>query len=341
MDRMVVDGYGKFVGVRENQVVVKEKGKIIAYELAENLRQVLITGKGSISFDAMNLIAENGVDLVVINWKGEVTAKLSSASMRTVKTRREQYYAYNDSRAVHISKNIALAKIKNQYALLGTLAKRRKDSDPESAETLTQMRTKISTQIPALEQIRSRTIDSARERIMGIEGNCSSYYWNGFASVIPDDFNFNDRSGRYAKDPVNAMLNYGYGILQGEVWRGVHFAGLDPYGGFLHVDRPGRPSMVLDLMEVFRQQLIDKTIVRLVSKKMVSPSEFSMEEGLCRLSDSARKKLLSEVLGKFEDYVRVENERMRWCDLIVKQAREIAKYLREEVRAYEGFYLRW
>ncbi|MDI6903701.1 MAG: CRISPR-associated endonuclease Cas1 [Methanocellales archaeon] len=341
MDRLVVNGYGKYVGTRENQIVVKEKGKIIAYELAEKLRQVLITGRGSISFDAMNLLAENGVDLLVVDWKGEVKARLSSPSMRTVKTRREQYYAYNDKRGVRISKNIALAKLRNQYAVLGTLAKRRKETKPESAETLTQMRNEISAQIPVLEQIKSRTIDNARETIMGVEGICSSYYWRGFASVIPEDFSFNDRSGRYARDPVNAMLNYGYGILRGEVWRAVHFAGLDPYGGFLHVDRPGRPSMVLDLMEEFRQHLVDKSVVRLITKRMVSPNDFALEQGLCKLSDSARKKLLSEILGKFEDYVRVGSNKMRWCDLIVKQARDVAKYLRGETTSYEGFYQRW
>jgi CRISPR-associated protein Cas1 len=137
------------------------------------------------------------------------------------------------------------------------------------------------------------------------------------------------------------MLNYGYGILEGEVWRAVHYAGLDPYGGFLHVDRPGRPSMVLDLMEEFRQQVVDKSVFALVAKNVITPTDFELVEGMCRLSDKARKALISEIVGKFESYVRVGDIKLRWCDLILKQTRDVAKYLRGELTKYDAFYLRW
>jgi len=63
--------------------------------------------------------------------------------------------------------------------------------------------------------------------------------------------------------------------------------------------------------------------------------------GACRLSDKARKLLIQEIVGRFEEYVRVEDIKIRWCDLILRQAREVAKYLRKETTKYEGFYLRW
>lgn len=341
MERLVVDGYGKYVGKRGNQIVVKEHGKVLHYVIAEKLRQVIITGGGSIGFDTINLLAENGVDLIVIDWKGNVTARLSSPEMRTVSTRREQYYAYNDKRSCHLAKSFIRAKAKNQHAVLGTLAKTRKETNPESAELLIRMRDEISNKIPMIEQMRTSKVDDIRETIMGIEGSCSNLYWNGISSIISEDFQFKGRSGRYAPDGINAMLNYGYSVLEGEIWRAVHFAGLDPYGGFLHADRPGKPSMVLDLMEEFRQQVVDKTVFALVSKKIVSPNEFTKEEGICKMSDFARKRLITEILETFESYVRVGLEKIRWCDLFVKQARGVAKYLRKETAIYEGFYLRW
>lgn len=341
MERLIVDGYGKYVGKRANQIVIKEGGKVKHYVVAEKLRQVLITGHGSIGFDAMNLLAENGVDLIVINWKGDVTARLSSPAMRTVATRKEQYYAYKDERSGHLAKNFAFAKAKNQYAFLGTLAKSRKDSAPEIAEMVMKRRDEILNQFQGFERLKDAPVDRIRETLNGLEGHCAYLYWDAIERVIPGEFGFRGRSGRYAKDGVNAMLNYGYGVLEGEVWRAVHFAGLDPYGGFLHVDRPGRPSMVLDLMEEFRQQVVDKCVIALISRRVVKESDFSIDEGLCRLSDSARKALLTEILQKLEDYVRAGSERIRWCDLILKQSRNVAKYLRKEVSAYEGFYLRW
>ena len=341
MERLIVDGYGKYVGKRENQIVVKQEGKILYYVVAEKLKQVVITGHGSIGFDAINLLAENGVDLIVIDWKGDVCARLSSPEMRTVSTRKEQYYAYNDRRSGHLAKNFIIAKVKNQYAVLGTLAKTRKETSPNTADILMNAREDISKQLETIENLNEKKVDDIRETLNGLEGNCSAIYWKSLQSIIPEEFGFKDRSGRYAEDGVNAMLNYGYGILEGEVWRAIHFAGLDAYGGFLHVDRPGKPSLVLDLMEEFRVQLVDKNVIALVSKKVISATDFSIQNGLCRLSDNARKTLIKEIVGKFEEYLQYKDEKMRWCDLIVRQAREVAKYLRNEISVYEGIYLRW
>jgi CRISPR-associated protein Cas1 len=137
----------------------------------------------------------------------------------------------------------------------------------------------------------------------------------GISEIIPEEFRFKERSGRYAQDPVNALSNDGYALLEGEVWTAVHYAGLDPYGGFLHVDRPGTPSMVLDLMEEFPQQLVDKTIIALVSNREISPEGFQMEQGVCRMDNAVRKAVLKEVLDRFEDYVRHRDEKRRWTDI--------------------------
>jgi len=341
LKRLVVDGYGKFVGQQSNRIVVKEKGRILHHERAEDLRQVVISGSGSISFDAMELLGSLGVDLIVINWRGEVTARLASRDMRTVQTRRDQYYAFRENRSGILAQQFILAKMKNQYATLGTLAKSRKDTSPDVADELINKRESVSEFIKKVESLEIKPIDHIRSSLMGLEGIASTHYWEGIGAIIPEEFKFNCRSGRYAEDPVNALLNYGYALLEGEVWRGVHYAGLDPYGGFLHVDRPGRPSMVLDLMEEFRQQLIDKTIIGLLTKGEVSYTDFTMEEGVCRMGDSTRKLLLRTVLEHFEKYMRYKDEQRRWTDMILMQARDLASYLRGESSRYEGFYLRW
>jgi len=341
VNRLVVDGYGKFIGRQSERIVVKEKGSIIHHAKMDDLRQVVISGSGGISFDAMELLASQGVDLIVVSWKGEITARLASRDMRTVQTRREQYYAYREERSGVIAKQFVLAKMRNMYATLGTLAKTRKESSPDTAEKLTEKRETISSHIRQLEGVKPEPVDHIRGTLMGIEGIASAHYWDGIISTIPDDFGFSNRSGRYAEDPVNSMLNYGYALLEGEVWRGVHYAGLDPYGGFLHVDRPGRPSMVLDLMEEFRQQLVDKTVIALVSRREVTPTDFSVEEGTCRMNDGTRKLLLKTVLGRFEEQMRYREEQRKWTDMILLQAREVAAYLRGDRPSYEGFSLRW
>ncbi|MEN3016455.1 MAG: CRISPR-associated endonuclease Cas1 [Candidatus Methanosuratincola petrocarbonis] len=341
MKRLIVDGYGRFIKREGDQIVVTEKGKVIHRVLAEELRQVLITGNGGISFDAMELLGECGVDLIKVDWKGEVVCRLSSSMMRTVQTRREQYAAYNDHRGGHISKAIITSKLKNQYAVLGSLAKVRVEASPSAARMLLDGREYISKQIPEVMQLPEVRPSEIRGTLMGIEGNCSKVYWEAISNILPKDFCFNGRSGRYAKDPINAMLNYGYALLEGEVWHGVHYSGLDPFGGFLHVDRPGKASMVLDLMEEFRQQIVDKSVIALVTREMIKVDDFEVVEGICRLGDRSKRILIDSIESTFEEYVRYKEVKIRWTDLIMNQAVEIAKYLRGESSKYEPFYLRW
>lgn len=345
MDRLVVDGWGKFVGVENKQIVVKERkeGKysVIHRCLPSDLRQVVISGKGSMSTSAMEALADNGVDVILLDWRGKVKARISPPVMRTVNTRREQYLAYDGPRGAQLAREFVYSKMRNQMAVLGTLAKTRKETQPNAAATLKDARNAISEWIEPVEELKCTSCDDIRGQLLGMEGNASASYWNAVASIIGEEFEFEGRSGRYASDPLNAMLNYGYAVLEGESWRAIHYAGLDPYGGFLHVDRPGRPSMVLDLMEEFRQQLVDKTIFKLFSRNQVKSEQFSLEDGVCMIDDKPRKLLLSELLSKLENRVRYKNRNIRWTDLLLKQARGIAKLLRGESKTYEGFWLRW
>ncbi|MCS7131380.1 MAG: CRISPR-associated endonuclease Cas1, partial [Hadesarchaea archaeon] len=129
--RLVVDGFGKFLGRKGETMVIRENGKIIARLQPQELEQVIISGKGAVSTDALRLLAEHGVDVLIVDFRGEVLAILMSPMMKTVSTRREQYLAYKDERGVRVGKEFVRAKIKNQMAILYTLAKRRVDTQPE------------------------------------------------------------------------------------------------------------------------------------------------------------------------------------------------------------------
>ncbi|MBU7036432.1 MAG: CRISPR-associated endonuclease Cas1 [Theionarchaea archaeon] len=340
MERLAIDGYGRFLGTELGQIVVKEKGKVIERKNPLTLRQIVFSGKGSISSEAVRLLGAHGVEVLFLDFDGSVVARVSPPMLKTVSVRKEQYFAYQDERGVLLSKEFVKAKMRNQIALLGGLAKHRKDTQPDIASQIQDMRTHVEKQTETLEKISGSCIDEVRDVIQGIEGSASSHYWKGFSLIIPEEFAFSTRSGRYAADPVNSMLNYGYGILQGEVLRAIHFTGLDPYAGYLHVDRSGRSSLVLDFMEEFRQQTIDKVVVRLVTRGQVRDKDFEMKEGLCRIRKEGRKLLLKEILERFEDFVRIENQRIAWCNVILKQARLITTFLRGQ-GAYTGFYLRW
>ncbi len=108
------------------------------------------------------------------------------------------------------------------------------------------------------------TCDEVRGELMGLEGTGGRLYWKQIGNMLPDELGFEGRSHYSRKrrpDAVNAALNYGYGILTSHVWGAAMNAGLEPFAGFLHVDRSGKPSLVLDLMEEFRQPVVDRAIL--------------------------------------------------------------------------------
>lgn len=337
--RLIVDGYGKSLGKRDNQIVIRENGHEVDYFLAEDLSQVIITGKGSVSFDALQLLARHQVDMVVLNWTGDVIYRLSPPEIRNVQARREQFLGYDDERSGFLSKEFIRAKLENQKSVLGSIAKHREDDNPIYGDLL-KFKSKISEYIERLMRVETRPVDYIRGKIFGIEGKASIEYWKGIALVVPAGFGFRSRSGRGATDGINAMLNYGYGILKGYVWRSIHLASLDPYAGFLHADRWGRASMVFDLIEEFRQQIVDRTILSLVNHHQVKESEFTMEDGICRMTNRVRRLLISKVLDKMESKIRYGNNHITWAGLINHQANLLAKYLKGEA-IYKGFYRRW
>ena len=123
--RLIIDGFNKTINKRDNQIVIKEDGKEIDYFLPKDLKQIIILGKGAITFDAIALLAEANVDLIAINWRGEIKYRLASKEHNNVQIRKQQYQSLNDSRSGYLAKKFIESKIKNQRYTIATLSKSR------------------------------------------------------------------------------------------------------------------------------------------------------------------------------------------------------------------------
>jgi CRISPR-associated protein Cas1 len=344
--RLVVDGFGKYLGIENGLIAVKEKGKALRKVRPEDLKQVLIIGKAAISSDAIKLLLRNRVDVVFLDFNGSILGRLSHPLIGTAKTRREQYLAYNDRRGVHLAKEFVRAKMANQMAILTNLAKARKGSNPEMAESLLEAKREIDDCLNELDGLEAERIDDVRERLLGIEGKASKQYWDALSLVIPEEYRFNGRRGieigspRYARDIVNAMLNYGYSILLAECVKAVELVGLDPYAGFLHVDVSGRSSLAIDLMENFRQQVVDRVVLRLISYKQIKSEDCEERNMVCQLSDNARRLLLASLLERLDSKTQYRGRNLAYSSIILLHARDVVAFLRGE-RRYEGFVQKW
>lgn len=333
--RLIIDGFNKTINKRDNQIVIKEDGKEIDYFLPKDLKQIIILGKGAITFDAIALLAEANVDLIAINWRGEIKYRLASKEHNNVQIRKQQYQSLNDSRSGYLAKKFIESKIKNQKSLIATLSRNRK-----GVEFLDVRKDKLDGLAKALNDVKNRPSEKIRSEIFGIEGMASQEYWQGFRYVIADELNFTNRSGKGAKDIVNSMLNYSYAILASEVLKSLHMSGLDPYAGFLHADLYGRTSLVFDVMEEFRQQIVDRSILRLVNLGQIENDDFEIRDNFVYIGEDCRKLLVKTVFDKLNSEVTFNGVKKTYSDFIEIESKNIVNFLMYQTQ-YKTFYIRW
>ncbi len=330
--KLVIDGYNKSIHKKDNRIVIYEKDKIIDTVKADLINDIIIIAKGYITFDAMNLIAENNIKLIAVNPRGQLTYTLESPDWENVKVRKEQYKLSENKKGLQISKELIISKIKNQKATLTTLNKNKQ------LKRVLNHRQKIS---ECINQILDLNIygnnDELRMKIMGIEGKASNEYWNGVKYFIPKEIGFESRTKK-PTDLLNSMLNYGYAILASEITKSILTHGLDPYCGFLHFDRYGRTSLTFDLIEPFRQQIVDKTAISLINRKQISADDLDKRNNTIKLE--ARKIIAGKILDKIYSTITYDGKIVSYSDLIQKQCDEIVKVLLNNGK-FEGFYLRW
>lgn len=337
MSILVVDDFGCFVGKSGDSVVVRKGKEVLVQRPFEELSCINLEGGGiSISVDAIHECARRGITINCVGFDGEPYAKVISPMLTaTVKTRREQLDAYDDARGVEISRQIITAKLTNQRNLLRYFAKYRKQSAPELFSALMAASDAVDQTARTLTDVTGACIDECRARIMNIEAQAAVAYWNAVWSLLPEDLEVQRRVHQGATDPVNCMLNYGYGVLNSHCWSAVLLAGLDPFGGFLHVDRPGRPSLVLDLQEVFRQPVVDRTVLGMLGLGI--RIEFD-EPG--RIARDSRRRLAAAVIERLSTPTDTAGGRRTLSTIIVDQARALAVAVRGE-KPFRGFRMGW
>jgi CRISPR-associated protein Cas1 len=252
----------------------------------------------------------------------------------TVITRREQLAAYNDARGVQLAKAIVRGKLGNQASLLKYFGKYLKESNPPIFDDLSALAKSLTKGRKDAAQVNEPNIDAARESLLSIEGLAGRTYWKGVRLLIPEMLGFDSREHRGAPDPVNSALNYGYGILYTQVWGAIMNAGLEPFAGFLHVDRPGKPSLVLDMVEEFRQPVVDRAVIAAIGRG----TTIETHEGM--LTDDARRAVAAAVLERVEGEVNFRGRRYKLKSVIQIQARNLASFLRGG-DSYRTFSFKW
>ena len=335
---LIVEGRGTFLSKHQGRLRVTREKQMVAEVPLIHLDQVLIIDNGiAISSDVVRVCSEEGIPIHFVSRRGSAFASLYSAGLTgTVLTRRAQLLVYENAIGVTLAKAFVQGKLENQANLLRYIAKYRKETEPALFEEMMLVAIEMRDYLYELEQLKADKIEDIREQILSVEGRAAQRYWTIIGQVIPAELSWPGRETRGATDAFNSALNYGYGILYGQVEQAITLAGLDPYGGFLHADRPGKPSLVLDLIEEFRQTVVDRTVIGLVNKR------FAIEQDEDhRLNEVTRKKLAEKILERMESSELFEKKRQALRFILQNQARHLALFARGEREQYEPFVAGW
>jgi CRISP-associated protein Cas1 len=334
---LIADQFGSHIGKYSERLKITRKGETLAQAPLLHLEAVSVLSMGvSISADALAACTGRGIPVYFLDRQGTPFASIYAAGLTgTVITRREQLRAYDDERGAQLGLAFARGKIENQAITLKYLAKTRKES--EAGQALQLAATEVLDHLAWLDRLGApATIDAAREGILAAEGNAARHYWGAVRAILPATYQWTARAGRGATDPINSLLNYGYGILYGQIERALILAGLDPYAGFVHVDRPGKPSLILDLIEEFRPVAVDRVVFGLANRHFTVEQD---ERG--RLSDATRKSFAQHVIDHLESEVRHNGQRHGLHQVVQMQARAVAAFVRRERPAYKAFKAPW
>lgn len=335
---LFVQTYGAFIAKHQGRLrVTKDKERLEEAPLL-HLEQVLISGKGiGLSSDVVRACSEEGIPIHFVSSSGTPYSSLYSAGLNgTVLTRRAQLRAYDTELGAALARAFCSGKLQNQANLLRYAAKYRKEADPACAELLTAAAGGVVDSLHALRAAPGATVDALRAPLMGIEGAYATRYWGALAALLPVELNWPGRETYGATDPFNQALNYGYGILYKQVEYALVLAGLDPYAGLLHADRPGKPSLALDLIEEFRQAVVDRTLLGQVTRGWTIWRD---EQG--RLDEPTRKRIVERVMERLESSEPYEGKRQPLRHILQCQARHIATFVRGERADYLPFVMSW
>lgn len=320
----------------ENIVVKKEEGVATRLPLHNLENIVCFTWQGA-SPALMGACAERNIGLCFLTPNGRFQARVTGKVKGNVLLRKKQFeVSEKEAQSIPIAKSFLLGKIFNCRKVLERAI--RDHAMLVNVENITGASSFMK------ETLKTIPVCKSTGDLMGFEGSAAKVYFGVFDQLIlqqREDFFFRERSRRPPLDNMNALLSFLYTFLTNETASALETVGLDPFVGFLHRDRPGRPSLALDLMEELRPVLVDRLALSLVNRKQIAGKGFTQKEsGGVIMDDETRKAVLvAWQERKKEEIVHpFLKERVPFGLLPYIQAMLLARHLRGDLDAYPPFF---
>jgi CRISP-associated protein Cas1 len=312
---------------------VKDKEKLVQEVRLGEICQVNLMGNIQVSTQAVQALCESEIPICYFSMGGWFYGITTGLNTRNVFLRRSQFrLAEVEYFARGIARRLVAGKIRNQRTLL-----QRNHVEPERRA------------LAGMKEMADRAEEAGSlEELLGIEGNAARIYFGEFAGMMkPDEeagtgplpFDMDGRNRRPPRDPVNAMLSLGYSLLAKDLTVACYAVGFDPYVGFYHQPRFGRPALALDLMEPFRALIVDSAVLTAVNTGMVTERDFVRAGGAVALTAGGRKGFFRAYEMRMDALVThpLFDYRVSYRRMLEIQSRLLARVLEGEIAEYPVF----
>lgn len=321
----------------ENVVIIKDS-KVLKRFPIHILDGIMCFNYTGVSPALMKFAMENNLLISFFTPEGRFCGRVIGKTNGNVLLRRRQYQLADSDESLEFVQNIIYAKIFNSRKVLKRAIRDHKEKiDSE----------KLLSTIDFID-LALKNIWKAdnKDSLRAIEGNVANRYFACFDEMIVsqrDEFYFIDRNRRPPEDNTNALLSFMYSLLTYEMQSALEGVGIDSYVGFFHVDRPGRSSMALDMIEELRAYMCDRLALTMINRNIITAKDFEKKEtGAVLLNDKGRAKVLENWQKRKQDEIMHPfiNEKIKIGLLPHVQAMLLNRYIRGDLEAYPPFLMK-
>jgi len=323
-----VQEQGAHVGCSKQRITVKKSGAELASVKLQDVSQLVLCGNVQVSTQAVHVLCEAAIPVVYLSMGHWFSGITYGIHLRNAYDRVAQFRIAGEPQAcLGFARQVVADKAENQRTLL-----RRNAPADQTTERAVDDIDELMKRIAAIDSI---------ERLLGIEGAIAAAYFGKFSTLLkPRDFDaqwdFAGRNRRPPRDPVNALLSFGYAMLAKECTVALLAEGLDPWWGLYHQPRHGRPALALDIMEPFRPAIVDSAVISAINTGMVQRSSFDIGSSGCILKADGRKAFIRAYDARLDQLIThpIFDYRCSWRVVIRLQARLLARWFRGEIPVY-------
>lgn len=322
--QLVINTPGTYLTQKEECFCLRQKEK--SFDISPlKVESIVISNQAMISTQAIALALEHNTDIIFLDRFGDPVGRIWFAKLgSTALIRRKQLEIAEQKDGLELVMDMIGQKLQNQAAFLKKLMHARPGKE---SLFLPPIQT-IENALDSL-QLVGEDLESERSRIMGLEGTSGRSYFQCLSVLMPEKYQFKGRSRRPAKDPFNAVLNYGYGMLYGWVEKACILSGLDPYVGFLHTDNYNKKSLVFDFIEPFRIYGDQVTVYLFTGKKM-KDEYFDVRDQSVSLNIKGKPVVVEAINAHLDETVRYRRKNVKRRHILQHEAHRMANILLAE-----------